>query len=90
MMTTTMPMMMNSTDMMATDSMMNSTDMMGPMTITVSEGGYEFKSNILGLVIFSCVFGAVLGRLGEKGEAFKAVVESIMECIMVMVGFIIW
>ncbi|XP_030852419.1 excitatory amino acid transporter 1-like [Strongylocentrotus purpuratus] len=86
---TTMPMMMNSTDMMATDSMMNST-MMGPMTITVSQGGYEFKSNILGLVIFSCVFGAVLGRLGEKGEAFKAVVESIMECIMVMVGFIIW
>ncbi|XP_041476050.1 excitatory amino acid transporter 1-like [Lytechinus variegatus] len=96
---TMMPMMTQSTgmmtdsmttDMMNTTGMMNSTTMTGPITIVYSSGGYEYKSNILGLVVFSCVFGAVLGRLGEKGAPFKAVVESIMECVMVIVGYIIW
>ncbi|XP_041476279.1 excitatory amino acid transporter 3-like [Lytechinus variegatus] len=87
--------MMNTTDTMATDSMMNtmmnSTTMNTPMiTNTMSVGGYEFKSNILGLVVFSCIFGAVLGRLGEKGEPLKDVVESLMECVIVLIGYIIW
>ncbi|XP_063963128.1 excitatory amino acid transporter 1-like [Lytechinus pictus] len=92
MMTQTTDMMTDSmtTDMMNTTGMMNSTTMTGPITIVYSSGGYEYKSNILGLVVFSCVFGAVLGRLGEKGVPFKAVVESIMECVMVIVGYIIW
>ncbi|XP_071478916.1 excitatory amino acid transporter 3-like [Diadema antillarum] len=62
----------------------------GPMTILVSQGGYEYKPNILGLVVFSCVFGGVLGRMGEQGLPLRNVINSLMECVMIMVGYIIW
>lgn len=47
-------------------------------------------SNILGLVVFSCVFGIIIGRLGERGRPFYKVVASMQDGIIHMVALIIW
>ena len=46
--------------------------------------------NVLGLVVFSIVFGIVLGRVGERGLPVKAFFESLNEIIMEMVGLVMW
>ena len=55
--------------------------------------GLEIASrsmNVLGLVVFSIVFGIVLGRVGERGLPVKAFVESLNEIIMEMVALVMW
>jgi len=46
--------------------------------------------NVLGLVVFSIVFGIVLGRVGERGLPVKAFFESLNEIIMEMVSLVMW
>ena len=46
--------------------------------------------NVLGLVVFSIVFGIVLGRVGERGLPVKAFFESLNEIIMELVGIVMW
>lgn len=46
--------------------------------------------NVLGLVVFSIVFGIVLGRVGERGLPVKAFFESLNEIIMEMVALVMW
>ena len=46
--------------------------------------------NILGLVVFSVVFGAVLSRLGEKGLPLRAFFEALNEVVMKMVTLVMW
>ena len=46
--------------------------------------------NVLGLVVFSIVFGIVLGRIGERGMPLKAFFEALNEVIMKMVALVIW
>ena len=48
------------------------------------------KTNILGLVVFSCFFGAIIGRMGKQGEPIKNFVVALMEATMRMIGIIIW
>lgn len=55
-----------------------------------AKGGFEYKSNILGLVVFSVAFGVVLGRLGEEGDALRELVNSLFATVMVLVKGIIW
>nr|WAQ68527.1 glial glutamate transporter-like protein [Patiria miniata] len=61
-----------------------------PEVILVSKGGYQDRSNVLGLVVFSCAFGIVLGRMGPAGVPVKAFANSMMETIMRLVRGIIW
>lgn len=51
-----------------------------------NEGGM----NVLGLVMFSIVFGIVLGRIGEKGLPLKAFFETLNEVVMKMVALVMW
>lgn len=51
-----------------------------------SEGGM----NVLGLVVFSVVFGIVLGRIGDKGKPLKAFFEALNEVVMKMVSLVMW
>ena len=51
-----------------------------------NEGGM----NVLGLVMFSIVFGIVLGRMGEKGLPLKAFFETLNEVVMKMVALVMW
>lgn len=46
--------------------------------------------NVLGLVMFSIVFGIVLGRTGERGMPLKAFFEALNEVIMKMVTLVMW
>ena len=46
--------------------------------------------NVLGLVVFSIVFGVVLGRIGERGMPLKAFFEALNEVIMKMVALVMW
>ena len=46
--------------------------------------------NVLGLVVFSIVFGIVLGRVGERGLPVKAFFESLNEIIMEMISLVMW
>ena len=46
--------------------------------------------NVLGLVVFSIVFGIVLGRMGEKGAPLKAFFETLNEVVMKMVTLVMW
>ena len=53
---------------------------------TMAKGGM----NVLGLVVFSIVFGAVLSRLGNKGLPLKAFFEALNDVIMKMVTLVMW
>lgn len=46
--------------------------------------------NVLGLVMFSIVFGIVLGRMGDKGDPLKAFFETLNEVVMRMVSLVMW
>ena len=46
--------------------------------------------NVLGLVVFSIVFGIVLGRMGDKGTPLKAFFETLNEVVMKMVTLVMW
>ena len=46
--------------------------------------------NVLGLVMFSIVFGIVLGRVGERGLPVKLFFESLNEIIMEMISLVMW
>ena len=46
--------------------------------------------NVLGIVVFSIVFGIVLGRTGERGMPLKAFFEALNEVIMKMVALVMW
>ncbi|XP_072047421.1 excitatory amino acid transporter 3-like [Amphiura filiformis] len=93
MMTTTMA--TGGTMMMTGDgstAIMNDTMMttMMPKKMYRSVGGFESKTNVLGLVVFSCFFGAIIGRMGKQGEPLKIFFNAFMEAIMHLVGIIIW
>jgi len=46
--------------------------------------------NVLGLVVFSIVFGIVLGRVKERGIPVKKFFESLNEIVMEMIGLVMW
>ncbi|KAL9964480.1 hypothetical protein ACROYT_G028126 [Oculina patagonica] len=46
--------------------------------------------NVLGLVVFSIVFGIVLGRVGERGLPVKLFFESLNEIIMEIISLVMW
>ena len=52
----------------------------------ISDGGV----NIIGLTVFSIVFGIVLGRLREKGKPLVEFFSALNEAIMMIVIFIMW
>lgn len=46
--------------------------------------------NVLGLVVFSIVFGGVLGRMGDQGAPMKGFFENLNDIVMVMVSLAMW
>ena len=64
-----------------------------PASDTIPDGQYiasEGGMNVLGLVVFSIVFGIVLGRMGDKGTPLKAFFETLNEVVMKMVTLVMW
>ena len=48
------------------------------------------SSNMLGLVMFSVVFGAILGQLGDIGQPMVVFFEIFLEVIMRIITLVIW
>ncbi|XP_062872538.1 neutral amino acid transporter B(0) [Trichomycterus rosablanca] len=53
-------------------------------------GGDVDGMNILGLIVFSMVFGVALRKLGEEGEILIKFFNSFNEATMVLVSWIMW
>lgn len=47
-------------------------------------------TNVLGLVMFSVILGATIGKLGEKGKPLQAVFSSMSEAMMIITSWVIW
>ncbi len=48
------------------------------------------KGNILGLLVFSLVFGGILTRIGPQGRKVIALAEAVNEVLMIFVRFLVW
>ena len=56
-----------------------------PAGTTISSG-----MNVLGIVVFSILFGGILGRMGERGTPMKGFFDNLNEIVMVMVMLAMW
>ena len=69
------------------------THLIYPASETIPAGqkiASEGAINVLGLVVFSIVFGIVLGRMGDKGAPLKGFFETLNEVVMKMVTLVMW
>ena len=46
--------------------------------------------NILGLAVFSIVFGVVLGKMGVRAKPLTAFFSSLNDAVMILVTLIMW
>lgn len=46
--------------------------------------------NVIGLVVFSVVFGIFLGNLRERGAVMKSFFDALNEIIMKMIKLVMW
>ncbi|KAF7397622.1 hypothetical protein HZH68_008844 [Vespula germanica] len=51
---------------------------------------YTDGTNILGLVVFSIVFGITLGKMGESGKALLDFFTALSEATMIITNWVIW
>lgn len=52
--------------------------------------GAAAENNVLGLIIFSIVFGGLLTTMGERGRAFVGLVDTAMEALLKLVRIVVW
>ena len=56
-----------------------------PAGTTISSG-----TNVLGIMVFSILFGGILGRIGEHGAPMKGFFDNLNGIVMVMVTLTMW
>ena len=64
-----------------------------PGSDTIPAGVYTNPTggmNILGLAVFSIVFGIVLGRMGPKAKPLTAFFSALNDAVMILVSLIMW
>jgi Na+/H+-dicarboxylate symporter len=65
-----------------------------PSVINISN--YDFKSgttggtNILGLLVFSIVFGIIISKMGEETRILVKFFEAMNVAVMKLTGLVIW
>lgn len=47
-------------------------------------------TNVLGLVVFSVVMGAVIGKMGPKGKPLQDVFQVLADGMMIITRWVIW
>ena len=52
--------------------------------------GAAVEGNILGLIVFSLAFGAVLSTLGERGRGLLDVLETVGDVLLRLVVLVVW
>ncbi|XP_071951932.1 excitatory amino acid transporter 1-like [Antedon mediterranea] len=48
------------------------------------------RMNVMGLLVFSLIFGVILGKLGDTGKPLREFFNSMFEAVMMFVKGIIW
>lgn len=62
-----------------------------PASNTVPNGTrMQWGMNVLGLALFSVVFGFILGQMGEKGVVMRDFFRTLNNIVMKMVNIIMW
>lgn len=53
-------------------------------------GKFNEGMNVLGLVMFSVVFGATIGKMGQKGKPIQDFLMAMSEAMMIITRWVIW
>lgn len=51
---------------------------------------YAESTNVLGLVMFSVIFGVTLGKMGPKGKPLLDFFNTLSEAMMIITNWVIW
>lgn len=54
------------------------------------EERYEPTTNVLGLVVFSIVFGITLGKMGKRAKLLLDFFEALSDAMMIITSWVIW
>ncbi|XP_070495531.1 excitatory amino acid transporter 3 isoform X1 [Chironomus tepperi] len=76
-----------------TFSKFNFTDFDGrevPLTSFKIKGQWREGMNVLGLVMFSVVLGATIGKMRERGKPIQDFLVSLSEAMMIITRWVIW
>ncbi|XP_062548963.1 excitatory amino acid transporter 3 isoform X1 [Armigeres subalbatus] len=66
----------------------NGTDV--PLTLYKINSEFTEGTNVLGLVMFSIVLGACIGKMREAGRPLQSVFETLSEAMMIITSWVIW
>lgn len=66
----------------------NRTD--APLTEFKINSEFTEGTNVLGLVMFSIVLGACIGKMGEVGKPLQSLFETLSEAMMIITSWVIW
>lgn len=54
------------------------------------ESEYAESTNVLGLVMFSVIFGVTLGKMGPMGKPLLDFFNTLSEAMMIITNWVIW
>ncbi|XP_058815490.1 excitatory amino acid transporter 3 isoform X2 [Topomyia yanbarensis] len=66
----------------------NATDV--PLTEYKIKSEFTEGTNVLGMVMFSIVLGACIGKMREAGKPLQAMFETMSEAMMIITSWVIW
>lgn len=61
-----------------------------PLTSFKIKGQWREGMNVLGLVMFSVVLGATIGKMRERGKPIQEFLVSLSEAMMIITRWVIW
>ena len=61
-----------------------------PLTSFKIKGQWREGMNVLGLVMFSVVLGATIGKMRERGKPIQDFLVSLSEAMMIITRWVIW
>ena len=61
-----------------------------PLTAFKIKGQWREGMNVLGLVMFSVVLGATIGKMRERGKPILDFLVSLSEAMMIITRWVIW
>ncbi|CAO1375909.1 unnamed protein product [Diamesa serratosioi] len=67
----------------------NATDLV-PLQEYVIKGVWKDGMNVLGLVMFSVILGATIGKMRERGKPIQAFLVAMSEAMMIITQWVIW
>lgn len=61
-----------------------------PLQMFKINGQWREGMNVLGLVMFSVVLGATIGKMREKGKPIQDFLVAMSEAMMIITRWVIW